>query len=222
MRNWRPEDIFEVACPSCGDEIEFWKDEPFRTCSACSLEVQNPRVDFGCAKWCKFAEECLGSERAATIVGALMRDQLVAEVREACGGDQARLGRALQLLEKAEQLIEAEGGEALVIKAAALLRDIDARDAASAASAILEKLGVDTRTSHCVCQIIESLHGAGAAARMNTLEARILRDAQRLMSLSRGREAVKADQPAADAFETPGGRELAGELLLRRDRDPAS
>ena len=33
MRYWKPEDIFTVACPHCGAEIEFWKDEPVRQCS---------------------------------------------------------------------------------------------------------------------------------------------------------------------------------------------
>jgi hypothetical protein len=216
MRHWRPADIFEVACPSCGAEIEFWKDEPFRTCTGCSLEVQNPRVDFGCARWCKFAEECLGTERAATIVGALMRDRLVAEVRAVCTGDEARLARALDRLERAEQLIEAEGGDALVIKAAALLREIDARDPAATALAILEKLEVEANTSACICRIIDSLRGTGGAVPMDTCEARILRDAERLADLSARREDAHPREPAAalaEACETPTGRELARRLL---------
>ena len=74
-RYWKPEDIFEVACPSCGAEIEFWKDEPIRQCSACSMEVRNPRFDFGCAEWCEFAEECLGGdpEAGGTAGGHLRR-----------------------------------------------------------------------------------------------------------------------------------------------------
>jgi hypothetical protein len=64
-RYWKPEDIFEVSCPSCGVDIEFWKDEPFRSCPECSREVQNPRFDFGCAEWCESAEECLGADRPA-------------------------------------------------------------------------------------------------------------------------------------------------------------
>jgi hypothetical protein len=58
MRNWKPEDIFTVACPQCGAEIEFWKDEPMRQCSACRKEVRNPKVDRGCAEWCKHGPEC--------------------------------------------------------------------------------------------------------------------------------------------------------------------
>ena len=60
MRYWKPEDIFDVKCPYCDFNIEFWKDEPFRLCKSCGKEVRNPRIDLGCAKWCKFANECLG------------------------------------------------------------------------------------------------------------------------------------------------------------------
>jgi hypothetical protein len=61
MRYWKPEDIFTVPCPACGGEIEFWKDEPLRTCSSCGKEMRNPKVDFGCADWCKHGTNCLGS-----------------------------------------------------------------------------------------------------------------------------------------------------------------
>jgi len=56
---WKPEDIFTIACPSCGYEIEFWKDDPLRICNQCNKEVCNPRMNIGCAKWCKHGDECL-------------------------------------------------------------------------------------------------------------------------------------------------------------------
>ena len=59
MRYWKPEDIFTVACPHCRAEIEFWKDEPVRLCPGCRKEVRNPKLDQGCAEWCKHAPECL-------------------------------------------------------------------------------------------------------------------------------------------------------------------
>ena len=62
QRFWKPEDIFQVACPKCGAEVEFWKDEPTRVCGACKNEIRNPRRDLACAKWCKEAEKCLGKE----------------------------------------------------------------------------------------------------------------------------------------------------------------
>lgn len=62
LRNWKPEDIFEVRCPGCGAQTEIWKDEPVRPCEGCGQEIRNPRIDLGCAKWCKFAEDCVGIE----------------------------------------------------------------------------------------------------------------------------------------------------------------
>ncbi|HHH76726.1 MAG TPA: hypothetical protein ENL03_06855 [Phycisphaerae bacterium] len=60
QRYWKPGDIFEWPCPCCGEKIEFWKDEPFLTCPSCKQQVSNPRIDLGCAAWCKHAKECLG------------------------------------------------------------------------------------------------------------------------------------------------------------------
>lgn len=65
MRYWRPEDICTVACPHCGVEIEFWKDEPVRQCSGCRKEVRNPKLDSGCADWCRQASKCLGKSAEA-------------------------------------------------------------------------------------------------------------------------------------------------------------
>jgi hypothetical protein len=61
MRFWTFDDIFEVQCPYCKKLIEFWKDEPMLFCPACKREVRNPRVNFGCVEWCKYAEECVGT-----------------------------------------------------------------------------------------------------------------------------------------------------------------
>ena len=72
MRFWKPEDIFTLKCPHCGNEVEFWKDEPFLICRKCGNEIRNPRIDLGCAKWCKFADQCLGraskDESAAPVI----------------------------------------------------------------------------------------------------------------------------------------------------------
>ncbi len=63
---WKPEDVSEVKCSSCGRMLEFWKDEPARKCSKCGQEVRNPTIDMGCAKWCKFADQCLGGDQDVT------------------------------------------------------------------------------------------------------------------------------------------------------------
>jgi len=61
-RFWKTGDIFNILCPFCKNSIEFWKDDPSRPCQKCKKEVRNPRIDLGCAKWCKFADKCLGIE----------------------------------------------------------------------------------------------------------------------------------------------------------------
>jgi hypothetical protein len=59
QRFWKPGDIFEVECPGCGRTIEFFKDEPKLKCRNCGQMVINPKLDLGCAQWCKYAEQCL-------------------------------------------------------------------------------------------------------------------------------------------------------------------
>ena len=58
-RYWKPGDVFEVVCPSCGRPAEFFKDDPSRKCPACGARFRNPRMDLGCAEWCPYASECI-------------------------------------------------------------------------------------------------------------------------------------------------------------------
>lgn len=60
LRFWKPEDIFEVKCPSCGNMLEFFKDEPKLKCGNCGNLILNPKIDISCSQWCKFGEQCLG------------------------------------------------------------------------------------------------------------------------------------------------------------------
>jgi hypothetical protein len=59
-RFWKPDDIFEIVCPSCGAKVEFFKDDANRRCPGCGRGFPNPKLNEGCAKWCKFADKCLG------------------------------------------------------------------------------------------------------------------------------------------------------------------
>jgi hypothetical protein len=56
--NWTPDDIYDLRCPRCDTEIEFFKDDRRRTCPGCGATVENPRFDDGCAAWCAAAEQC--------------------------------------------------------------------------------------------------------------------------------------------------------------------
>jgi len=65
QRFWKPEDIFEITCPSCAKKVEFWRDDPRRCCPHCKSMILNPKLAKGCAEWCKHAAECLGDENQA-------------------------------------------------------------------------------------------------------------------------------------------------------------
>ncbi len=58
MQFWKPEDIFEIKCPTCGSDVEFFKDDISRICGTCEQKTLNPRMDFGCAKHCEYADKC--------------------------------------------------------------------------------------------------------------------------------------------------------------------
>ena len=59
-RYWKPGDIFEVQCPKCGNNVEFFKDDTTRKCLKCGHKFANPKMNFGCAAYCQFADQCRG------------------------------------------------------------------------------------------------------------------------------------------------------------------
>jgi endogenous inhibitor of DNA gyrase (YacG/DUF329 family) len=58
-RFWKPGNIFDVKCPGCGKNVEFFKDEPKMKCRNCGRTMANPKLDLGCAQWCQYAQQCL-------------------------------------------------------------------------------------------------------------------------------------------------------------------
>ncbi len=57
-RYWKKGDIFDVGCPKCGRDVEFFKDDVRRRC-ACGRVIVNPKLDLACAEWCRHAEKCV-------------------------------------------------------------------------------------------------------------------------------------------------------------------
>ena len=67
QRFWKPDDVFESPCRSCGETVE------------------NPRFDLGCAMWCQYAEACLGTV-SQPAEDRTVADALVREMRDVLGG----------------------------------------------------------------------------------------------------------------------------------------
>lgn len=83
-RYWQSDAIFETKCPECGSDIEFFKDDPSRRCKNCGYRLLNPNVDFGCASYCKFAEQCIGNMPPELIAQnkELLKDKVPLEIKE--------------------------------------------------------------------------------------------------------------------------------------------
>ena len=228
-RFWRSEDVFEAPCPNCGGSIEFWKDEPRCRCRHCGRVAPNPKLDLGCAKWCKFAKDCLGVSISPGSDISL-QDALIQEMKRVFGDDTKRIDHAMEVLGYAQQILGEEGGDPLVVTAAAILHDIGIAEAqrkhGSAAGkyqeiegppiarAILQGLEVDADRVEHVCDIVGNHHTPGG---VDTLEFRVIWDADQLANAAdectgKGPEQLKAF--IERTYRTDAGRAMAAEMLL--------
>jgi hypothetical protein len=231
QRYWKPEDIFEVDCSYCGNSIEFFKDEPKLKCRKCGHIVINPKIDLGCAEWCQYAEQCLGVTVRSLII---IRDKLISEMKKVFGNDQKRIEHALSVLDYAEQIQAVEGGDPLIVKAAAILHDIGIHEAerkynSSAgkyqeiegppiAEEILKRYDIDTEAIEHICKIIANHH---RAKDIDTTEFRIILDADRLVNISEDYPDAgegKLQKLINNKFKTHEGGRIAKKLFLRAER----
>jgi len=228
QRFWKPDAIFEVECSKCGKAVEFFKDEPQLKCRHCGHTVINPKIDLGCAEWCQYASQCLGvTVRSLTTI----RQKLIDEMKKVFGQDQKRIDHALAVLGYAEQIQAVEGGDPLVVKAAAILHDIGIHQAERKygspagkyqeiegppiAQEILKRHDVPDETIEHVSKIIANHH---SARDIDTLEFRIIWDADWLVNIpadfaDAGKERLQSI--VEKTFKTGKGRQIATELFLK-------
>jgi putative nucleotidyltransferase with HDIG domain len=244
QRFWRPEDIFDVGCPGCGKNIEFFKDEPRMKCRNCGRMVANPKLDLGCAQWCQYAVQCAAASGVKNIdstssVGdalrrlprlSITRDKIVGEMKKVFGKDRKRIEHALAVLNYAEQILAVEGGDPLIVKAAAILHDIGIIEAerkydSSAgkyqeiegppiARKILQNYGLAEEVKEHICKIIANQH---SAKDIDSTEFRIVWDADWLVNIpdefgDAGKD--KLTRLINKIFKTKTGREIAAKLFI--------
>jgi hypothetical protein len=123
--------IFEAPCPKCGQAVEFFKDETRRRCKKCGHQVLNPKMDFGCAAHCKFAEHCFGELPPELIKEKqdLFKDRVAVEMKLYFKQDFKRIGHAARVARYAERLVQVEKGDPAVALSAAYLHDIGIKKA---------------------------------------------------------------------------------------------
>jgi hypothetical protein len=156
MRYWTAKDIFDVSCPYCDNSIEFWKDEPFRLCRICQKEVRNPRIDLGCAKWCKFGSQCLGHSADDQLVAAPVIEKLKAQLKIQAETQPARYEMAMEICRIANLLLTSEGGDPCRVKTGALLVAMlqDEGNPIDVARRMLQSTILPAEEQGAVCQLL--------------------------------------------------------------------
>lgn len=112
-RYWKEDAIFEVMCPYCKATLEFFKDDTVRKCKSCGKIVSNPKMDFGCAAYCKYADICLGELPPELVKqrAELLKDRVLIALEK-----ELKNREKLSLIKKTTALIEKilkEKGESL-------------------------------------------------------------------------------------------------------------
>ena len=157
-------------------------------------------------------------------------DRLAARMKDTFGSDRRRIDHALKVLDHAETILEAESGDPLTVRAAAILHDIGIHEAERKhgspagrfqeiegppiARAILEEFQLHDAIIDHICWIVGSHH---SAKDIDTREFRIVWDADWLVNIPdehAGASREKLAKLIARVFKTKRGRSLAEELFL--------
>ncbi|MGO9121353.1 MAG: HD domain-containing protein [Desulfomonilaceae bacterium] len=233
-RFWKFDAIFEAECPKCGNQIEFFKDETKRRCKKCGHQVLNPKMDFGCAAHCKFAEHCFGELPPELVKQKqdLFKDRVAVEMKLYFHQDFKRIGHSAKVARYAEKLVEKEKGDPAVVLTAAYLHDIGIREAErkhesvdaayqelegpAIAREILTKLDAAEPLVDEVCDIIGHHHHPRDDETMNF---KIVYDADLLSNLEEkhkksNMEPQRLIELIESEFLTRSGKELAHEILF--------
>jgi putative nucleotidyltransferase with HDIG domain len=233
-RYWKPGAIFEVECPKCGNVVEFFKDDTTRLCKKCGYRFVNPEMDFGCASYCPYAEQCLGDLPPELLAERddLLKDRVAVEMKRYFGQDFKRIGHAANVARYAEHIAKEEKGNPAVVLCAAYLHDIGIQEAEGKynstaaryhqeeggpiARKILSKLGAKEEIIDEVCDIISHHHNPREE---ETLSFRIVYDADLIVNLEEGQKHGKIEretlsQTIEKKMFTDTGKQLARETLL--------
>ncbi|MFH0975607.1 MAG: HD domain-containing protein [Spirochaetota bacterium] len=231
-RYWDSNAIFNVNCPSCGHPEEFFKDESSRKCKKCGYRIMNPKMDKGCAAYCKFAEQCLGelsNDRPADELSSL-KDRVAVEMKQYFGSDARRINHANKVAQYGEQIAKELNADMAVVYSAAYLHDIGIKDAEriynsnsakyqeelgpGIARGILSQLNAGKELIDKVCDIIGHHHHPRET---ETSEFKALFDADQIVNIEEDEKDADKEKIARmieNRLLTDSGRVLARKALL--------
>ena len=222
---WGPDDIYSVECPTCGNSVEFFKDDIRRRCKKCGHLFLNPKLNLGCARWCQYADQCVGNMDKEEF-----KEIVVAGMKGFYGEEQDKIDQSLHILGFAEEILEQENGHPQVVIAAAALYSIGVYERGKKAEKsevgdkgkekfpavrdILERSGAQEEIIEEVCRILEGHEHPG---KEDTLNGRIVNDAYQLACLkeeSEGKGKAKVKHDIHGRFLTATGKKMAESFAL--------
>jgi putative nucleotidyltransferase with HDIG domain len=191
-------------------------------------------MDFGCASYCPYAEQCLGDLPPELLAERddLLKDRVALEMKRYFGHDFKRIGHAANVARYAEKIVKEEQGNPAVVLCAAYLHDIGMREAerkhnSSAAKyheqegpiiarEILTKLGAKAEIIDEVCDIISHHHHATEEEATNF---KVVYDADLIVNIEEGYKDMEIEKNKVagiinKAFLTETGKRVAREALL--------
>lgn len=231
---WNEYAIFETKCPECGHPMEFFKDDTTRRCGGCQKKIVNPKMDFGCASYCQFAEQCLGAlpEEFIAKRDDLLKDRVAVEMKRYMGTDFKRIGHAAKMAGYAEKIGKKEKANLPVILCAAYLYDVGIKNAQEkynsvapedvqkespiVARELMEKLGAK---EELITEIIKIVSDHSRPDDDADISRKVLHDADMLayMAVCEKKNAVEDKEFIAKLdrlFLTQAGNELAKQVLI--------
>jgi putative nucleotidyltransferase with HDIG domain len=214
--------------------MEFFKDEPSRRCRKCGHKMVNPKMDFGCAAYCKFAEQCLGDLPPEILAQRkdLLKDRVAIEMKNYFRRDFKRIGHATKVARYAEQIAREEKADLAVVLSAAYLHDIGIHEAERKhgstagryqeeegppiAREILTRLGANPEMVEEVCDIVGHHHHPRPE---ETANFKALYDSDLIVNLEEDHQDQEMDpeklaRVIEKSFLTEAGRKLAKEILM--------
>ena len=231
---WDAKAIFEAKCPECEHVVEFFKDDTTRKCANCGHKFVNPKMDFGCAAYCQYAEQCIGDLPPELLAQKedLLKDRVAIEMKRYFKTDFKRIGHATRVARYADRIGKAEGANIAVVLSAAYLHDIgihaaeqkhgstsgrfQEQEGPPIARSILEKLKAPDGMIDEVCDIVGHHHHPRDE---ETLNFKVLYDADMIENLDEKRQKSSLDvdrltRIIEKSFLTESGKVEANKVLF--------
>ena len=245
-------EYIDICCPSCEEMMEVSDIDASMTiehydiaskidecsfeiqCKGCGKQVVNPKMDFGCASYCQYAEQCMGELPPELLASRddLLKDRVALKMKLHFHKDFKNVGQATKVARFAAKIVPEEGASPAVVLCAAYLHNIGAKLANKSETApslealedeavrlgreILDGLKAKEELTTKVLAILDHVFHPG---NNENLDFRCVNDALKiyqLQILNKETPFTQAEFTAhiKDDFLTNSGRDLAGKSII--------